>query len=510
MLELGAVCEQSRYLNKYYRELVGYISVQNELNFVTCICLDGPAGSGKRAISKKAAGSLKRQFIEADAGDILFDNISASEKRITQLFADLNSYKECVLYLSNFEFFCLLDNDDAARLQDCFRDCLSKKKSRCVTFIVSTTVYKQTVHPTPLSSLFHKIISIKPLIDDEIEDLLNIITNQTDVQLVARDVIELLHDNVFLGNLLDFVSSVKISKSESSNNQNSIDKKLLKIAYDNFYDTKIKNSPTDVDTTSWTDIGGLKDAKQEIIDTIQLSIDYPQLAKSGLSRTGILLYGPPGTGKTLLARAVANECKMHFINVKGPELINMYVGQSEENIRKLFADAKANSPSIIFFDELDSLAPNRGQSGDSGGVMDRVVSQFLAELDGIGKNEVFVIGATNRVDLIEPALLRPGRFDTELEISIAHDVDSRVQILQALTRKLRLEQDVTCEWIESQLAGIPMSGADFRGICSVAVHNSIERCVKTIEDANVDDLNVELITNREDFSRAITEVLSKE
>lgn len=129
--------------------------------------------------------------------------------------------------------------------------------------------------------------------------------------------------------------------------------------------------------------------------------------------SGILLYGPPGTGKTLLAKAVATSCSLNFFSVKGPELLNMYIGESEANVRRVFQQARDAKPCVIFFDELDSVAPKRGNHGDSGGVMDRIVSQLLAELDGMsagkGGADVFVIGATNRPDLLDPALLRPGR-----------------------------------------------------------------------------------------------------
>lgn len=143
---------------------------------------------------------------------------------------------------------------------------------------------------------------------------------------------------------------------------------------------------------------------------------------------GILLYGPPGTGKTLLAKAIATSCSLNFFSVKGPELLNMYIGESEANVRRVFQRARDAKPCVIFFDELDSVAPKRGEKGDSGGVMDRIVSQLLAELDGMsegksstggqagekgaalgGSADVFVIGATNRPDLLDPALLRPGR-----------------------------------------------------------------------------------------------------
>ena len=170
-----------------------------------------------------------------------------------------------------------------------------------------------------------------------------------------------------------------------------------------------------IPSVSWDDVGGLAHVKHDILDTIQLPLEHPELFADGLKkRSGILLYGPPGTGKTLIAKAVATSCALNFFSVKGPELLNMYIGESEANVRRVFQRARDARPCVVFFDELDSVAPKRGNHGDSGGVMDRIVSQLLAELDGMsggdgGGADVFVIGATNRPDLLDPALLRPGR-----------------------------------------------------------------------------------------------------
>ncbi|KAF2346246.1 ATPase AAA-type core, partial [Trinorchestia longiramus] len=168
-----------------------------------------------------------------------------------------------------------------------------------------------------------------------------------------------------------------------------------------------------VPTVLWEDVGALEGPKQDLVNTINIPLLYPELVAGGVRRTGVLLYGPPGTGKTLLAKAVACECRLSFLSVKGPELLNMYVGESEHNVRKIFSEARSCAPCVIFFDEVDALTPNRGAAGDSGGVMDRVVSAVVAEMDECSSRAsdapVFVLGATNRPDLIDPALLRPGR-----------------------------------------------------------------------------------------------------
>ena len=186
----------------------------------------------------------------------------------------------------------------------------------------------------------------------------------------------------------------------------------------------------------WADVGGLQDAKEEIMNCITLPLSQGQLFEGQKVRSGVLLFGPPGTGKTLLAKAVATECKVHFLSVKGPELLSMYIGESEKNVRSLFQSARDLAPCVLFFDELDSLAPARGRGNDSGGVMDRVVSQLVTELDTM-PSTVFMVGATNRPDLLDRSLLRPGRLDRMVYLGIAAD---KLPLLSAITRKFVLEE----------------------------------------------------------------------
>jgi peroxin-6 len=221
-------------------------------------------------------------------------------------------------------------------------------------------------------------------------------------------------------------------------------------------------------------------AKDEILDMIQLPLKRPDLFASGMrSRSGILLFGPPGTGKTLLAKAVATECSMNFISVKGPELLDMYIGESERKVRQVFETARAAKPCVLFFDELDSLAPQRGRGSDSGGVMDRVVSQLLTEIDGMaqkGGGDVFVIGATNRPDLLDSSLLRPGRFDRLIYLGICQDRHEQMKIVSALTRKYTHASDVDLLRVLDN-APLNLTGADFYALCSDAMSNSLKRRV---------------------------------
>ncbi|CAE7171060.1 unnamed protein product, partial [Rhizoctonia solani] len=240
-----------------------------------------------------------------------------------------------------------------------------------------------------------------------------------------------------------------------------------------------------IPNVSWDDVGGLAHVKGEILDTIQLPLEHPELFADGMKkRSGILLYGPPGTGKTLLAKAVATSCALNFLSVKGPELLNMYIGESEANVRRVFQRARDARPCVVFFDELDSIAPRRGQAGDSGGVMDRIVSQILAELDGMGAGgsggEVFVIGATNRPDLLDPALLRPGRFDRMLYLGVSKTHQDQLRILQALTRKFKLDPSLDLAAV-AERCPFNYTGADFYALCSDAMLKAMARKAEEIE-----------------------------
>lgn len=241
----------------------------------------------------------------------------------------------------------------------------------------------------------------------------------------------------------------------------------------------LRETLVEVPNTSWKDIGGLEGVKRELQETIQYPVEFPEkFLKFGMSPSkGVLFYGPPGCGKTMLAKAIANECQANFISVKGPELLTMWFGESEANVREIFDKARAAAPCVLFFDELDSIAKARGSSsGDSGG-SDRVLNQILTEMDGMGvKKNVFVIGATNRPDQIDSALLRPGRLDQLIYIPLP-DQASRFAVLTASLRKSPVASDVNLEYMAQVTQGY--SGADLTEICQrsckLAIRESIEK-----------------------------------
>jgi len=261
----------------------------------------------------------------------------------------------------------------------------------------------------------------------------------------------------------------------------------LAVTMENFRFALGKSSPSalretvvEIPNVTWEDIGGLENVKRELQELVQYPVEHPEkFLKFAMSPPkGVLFYGPPGCGKTLLAKAIANECQANFISIKGPELLTMWFGESEANVRDVFDKARQAAPCVLFFDELDSIAKARGGSvGDGGGASDRVINQVLTEMDGMGsKKNVFIIGATNRPDIIDSAILRPGRLDQLIYIPLP-DLKSRMAILKANLRKSPVAKDVDLDYLAKATEGF--SGADLTEICQragkLAIRESIEK-----------------------------------
>lgn len=263
----------------------------------------------------------------------------------------------------------------------------------------------------------------------------------------------------------------------------------------------------EVPIVTWDDVGGLESPKSELKEAIEWPLKFRELFETGDARApkGILLYGPPGTGKTLLAKAAANESEANFITIKGPELLSKWVGESEKGIRDIFRKARQAAPCIVFFDELDSTAPMRGMNSSDSHVTERLVSQILTELDGLEElRDVIMIGATNRPDLIDPALLRPGRFDRLLYIP-PPGKDERRTIFDIHTSKKPLADDVNLD----RLAGITdgYTGADIASIADAAVMNGIKRHLAKYGNDEDAKKNAELLlVSMDDFESAMKRV----
>ena len=263
----------------------------------------------------------------------------------------------------------------------------------------------------------------------------------------------------------------------------------------------------EVPTVKWEDIGGLEDVKLELQEAVEWPLKYPEVFEHMDARPpkGILLYGPPGTGKTLLAKAVANESEANFISVKGPELLSKWVGESERAVREIFRKAKQAAPSIIFFDEIDAIAPVRGSGYGDSHVTERVISQLLTEMDGLEElRGVVVIAATNRPDIIDPALLRPGRFDKLLHVPLP-DLEARKEILKIHTRKKPLAEDVNLDELARRTEGY--TGADLAAVCNTAVMLAIREYITNSRNPEEAKKNLEgLKVYRRHFEEALKKI----
>ncbi|MBN2042634.1 MAG: CDC48 family AAA ATPase [Candidatus Aenigmarchaeota archaeon] len=262
---------------------------------------------------------------------------------------------------------------------------------------------------------------------------------------------------------------------------------------------------TRIPSITYEDIGGLHDSIHKIREMVELPIRHPELfGRLGIDPPkGVLLYGPPGTGKTLLAKAVANESGASFYSISGPEIFSKWYGQTEENLRKIFEDAEKSAPSIIFIDEIDSIAPKREEV--SGEVEKRSVSQLLALMDGLkARGKIIVIAATNRQNALDPAIRRPGRFDREIEIGIP-DQKGRKEILQIHTRNMPMTNDVSLDWISGVTYGFV--GADLESLAKEAAMSALRNNLPQISWKKSEELPQEVLENlkvsRKDFENAL-------
>lgn len=421
-------------------------------------------GIGKATVAIKACEDLGLHTFFIDAFDILSEGGAGGGDVKTEGFLKARADRALTC---GAEYTALLvkhiDALNADRMVTALKDVLADSR-----VLVATTTEIDKV-PEGIRGLFTHEIEMSAPDEAEREGILRGIVDDAGIRLspdVDLSNVAVKTAALVAGDLVDVVDRAFVAKrnriealaTSASKNQStgttitsrdielaggSSSNSLTKADLDGAVDAARKNfadaiGAPKIPNVSWSDVGGLSHVKDAVMETIQLPLARPELFAKGMKkRSGILFYGPPGTGKTLLAKAIATEFSLNFFSVKGPELLNMYIGESEANVRRVFQRARDARPCVVFFDELDSVAPKRGNQGDSGGVMDRIVSQLLAELDGMsdGGEGVFVIGATNRPDLLDQALLRPGRFDKMLYLGVSDTHEKQQTILEALSRK---------------------------------------------------------------------------
>ncbi|KAI0668555.1 AAA-domain-containing protein [Trametes maxima] len=471
------------------------------------ILLEGPRGVGKATTAGWVAQRLGIHLLEVDCYDVIGDTDAKTEGTLQARFERAASCSPCVLLLRHINAFAQstqsLEPGKEPAVAEALRDCIATLQASWnltgfPVLLFGTTDSHERVPPKILSCFKHEILFEAPGESERNDILLSILATSALAPDVSIKDLAVQTAALVAADLVDLVARAKsaaVQRSlDGSSNVCDVFSSGVPLTAADFESAlgKARASYSEsigapkIPSVSWDDVGGLAHVKADILDTIQLPLEHPELFADGLKqRSGVLLYGPPGTGKTLIAKAVATSCALNFFSVKGPELLNMYIGESEANVRRVFQRARDARPCVIFFDELDSVAPKRGNHGDSGGVMDRIVSQLLAELDGLsggGKAgaDVFVIGATNRPDLLDPALLRPGRFDRMLYLGVSTTHEAQLNILQALTRKFRLHPDLHLERVAEQCP-FHYTGADFYALCADALLKAMSRKAEELE-----------------------------
>ncbi len=449
------------------------------------ILLYGPPGVGKTLLAKALANEVGAYFIAINGPEIMSKFYGESEQRLREIFEEARKNAPAIIFIDEI--------DAVAPKRD---EVVGEVERRVVAQLLTLMDGLQGRGDVIVIGATNRIHAVDPALrrpgrfDREIEipipdknGRLEILMIHTRNVPLAEDVdleklAEITHG--FTGaDLAALVKEAALRTIRRSININDLDQdsinpevlENLRVTMNDFLEAYKEITPSglrevriEIPDVKWSDIGGLDEVKQELVESIEWAIKNPIVYKRlGIEPPkGILLYGPPGVGKTLLGKAIANESGAHMIWVKGPELLSKWVGESERAIREIFRKAKLYAPAIIFFDEIDALFPARGVYSESTHVMESIVSQLLAEIDGIeSMRNVFIIGATNRPDLLDPALFRPGRFDKLIYVP-PPDYRSRIEIFKVHTRKMPLAEDVDLEYLARATEGY--TGADITAV----------------------------------------------
>ncbi len=454
------------------------------------VLFHGPPGTGKTLIARAVANETDAYFTHISGPAVMGKFYGESEQRLRSIFEDAQAHAPAIIFIDEIESIAPKREEMGAEKQVERRvvaqllALMDGLESRGQVIVMAATNVPNIIDPAlRRPGRFDREISI-PIPDKN--GRLEIIQIHTRGMPLAEDVnlerlAEITHG--FVGADLEALAREaamsalrkilpKINFEMADIPYETLAK--LEVTMDNFQEALKEVEPSairevfvEVPDVKWEDVGGLESTKEELKEAIEWPLKYTDIFKKANTNPpkGILLYGAPGTGKTLLAKAVANESGVNFISIKGPELISRYVGESERGVREIFKKAKQASPTILFFDEIESLVPIRG-GGDSSHVTERVISQFLAEMDGIEELKgVVVLAATNRLDLIDPALLRSGRFDLMLELP-KPDQRTREEIFKIHTKNKPLAKDIDLKELAKESDG--KVGSDIEFICRKA------------------------------------------
>jgi transitional endoplasmic reticulum ATPase len=465
------------------------------------VLLYGPPGTGKTLIARAVASETDAYFVHISGPEIMAKFYGESEGKLRAIFEDASAHAPAIIFLDELDAIAPKREEMGAEKQVERRvvaqllALMDGLHNRGQVLVIGATNIPNTLDPAlRRPGRFDREIEIG--IPDA-RSRLEIIHVHSRGMPLAKDV-DLAHiakiTHGFVGADLEALCREAAMACLRTIFPN-IDFAMEDIPYEQLLNLEINMAHflealreidpsairevfVEVPDVGWDDVGGLADIKRELTETVQWPLAHPDLFKIAATRPakGILLTGPPGTGKTLLVKALARESQVNFISVKGPELLTQWIGASEKGVREVFRKARQAAPCILFFDEIDSLVPVRGGAGDSG-VTQRVVSQFLTELDGIEELKgVMVVGATNRRDIIDPALLRPGRFDLLLELGNP-DEAARLAVLEIHMRGKPLAKGVNLQALAASTDGC--SGADLAAVCNRAALIAIREYLET-------------------------------
>jgi len=468
------------------------------------VLLHGPPGTGKTLLAKAVASETNANFYSIGGPEIMSKFYGESEERLREIFKEAQENAPSIIFIDEI--------DSIAPKRE---EVTGEVEKRVVSQLLSVMDGLQSRGKVVVIGATNRINSIDPALrrpgrfDREIEigvpdrdgrlEILQIHTRgmplNEDVDL--KKLADVTHG--FVGADLEALAKEAAIRAlrrilpeidlEAENIPAEVLNKII-VRMTDFQDALKEVEPSamrevlvEVPDIKWDDIGGLEPVKEELREAIEWPLKYPELfaQMNAVPPKGLLLYGPPGTGKTLLAKAAANESEANFISVKGPELLNKFVGESEKAVREVFRKARQAAPCIIFFDEIDSVAPVRGSSSGDSNVTERVISQFLTEMDGLEElRNVVIIAATNRPDIVDTALLRPGRFDRMLLVP-PPDLEARKQIFRIHTKKTPLAEDVRLDDFAKKTDAY--TGADIASISNTAVMLSIKEHIGKAKDA---------------------------
>ncbi len=492
------------------------------------VLLHGPPGTGKTLLAKAVANETNANFYTIGGPEIMSKYHGESEERLRNVFQEAEKNAPSIIFIDEIDSIAPKREEVSGEVE-----------RRIVAQLLSSMDGMSSRGKVVVIGATNRINAIDPALrrpgrfDREIElgvpdrnGRLEILEIHTRGMPLAKDVnLDKLADisHGFVGADLQSLSKEAAMRAlrrilpEIDLSSESIPADTLKkiiVTMQDFTDVIKEMEPSamrevfvEIPDVKWKDIGGLAPLKQELQESVEWPLKYQSMFTyaDATPPKGILLYGPPGTGKTLMAKAAANESEANFISIKGPELLSKWVGESEKGVREVFRKARQAAPCIIFFDEVDAVAPTRGGSFGDSHVTERVISQLLTELDGLEiLTNVIVIAATNRPDIIDPALLRPGRFDRLLYVP-PPDRDSRTQIIKIHVKKKPLHEDVNLEVLANRTDGY--TGADIAALSSAAVMLALREHISKYQDPKEADKHTqELRIHMRHFEEAMKKI----